>query len=322
MSLKRIAVLTSGGDAPGMNAAVRAVVRTALYRGMEVKGVLNGYNGLFNDEIIDLDARSVSDIIQRGGTILGTARSEKFRTPEGVAEAAQKCRDHGIEGIVVLGGDGSFRGARDLSLQGIPCIGIPCTIDNDITSTDYTIGFDTAMNTACELADKLRDTSQSHCRCSIIEVMGRHAGHLALQVGTAVGATSILVPEVSFELQTEVINRVLDAKENGKQHYLIVVAENMCDVNEMAKKIENQTEITTRATVLGHVQRGGSPSVRDRVMATKMGFAAVELLKDGYGNRVLAYRNGEIVNYDIYEALNMKKSINTEDLHIAHRISI
>lgn len=322
MSLKRIAVLTSGGDAPGMNAAVRAVVRTAIYRGMEVKGVLNGYNGIFNDEIIDLDARSVSDIIQRGGTILGTARSEKFRTPEGVAEAAQKCRDHGIEGIVVLGGDGSFRGARDLSLQGIPCIGIPCTIDNDITSTDYTIGFDTAMNTACELADKLRDTSQSHCRCSIIEVMGRHAGHLALQVGTAVGATSIIVPEVDFELQTEIVDRVLLAKENGKQHYLIVVAENVCDVNEMAKKIENQTGINTRATVLGHVQRGGSPSVRDRVMATKMGFAAVELLKDGYGNRVLAYRNGEIVNYDIYEALNMKKSINTEDLHIAHRISI
>lgn len=322
MSLKRIAVLTSGGDAPGMNAAVRAVVRTAIYRGMEVKGVLNGYNGLFNDEIIDLDARSVSDIIQRGGTILGTARSEKFRTAEGVAEAAQKCRDHGIEGIVVLGGDGSFRGARDLSLQGIPCIGIPCTIDNDITSTDYTIGFDTAMNTACELADKLRDTSQSHCRCSIIEVMGRHAGHLALQVGTAVGATSIIVPEVDFELQTEIVDRVLLAKENGKQHYLIVVAENVCDVNEMAKKIENQTGINTRATVLGHVQRGGSPSVRDRVMATKMGFAAVELLKDGYGNRVLAYRNGEIVNYDIYEALNMKKSINTEDLHIAHRISI
>ena len=322
MSLKRIAVLTSGGDAPGMNAAVRAVVRTAIYRGMEVKGVLNGYNGIFNDEIIDLDARSVSDIIQRGGTILGTARSEKFRTPEGVAEAAQKCRDHGIEGIVVLGGDGSFRGARDLSLQGIPCIGIPCTIDNDITSTDYTIGFDTAMNTACELADKLRDTSQSHCRCSIIEVMGRHAGHLALQVGTAVGATSIIVPEVDFELQTEIVDRVLLAKENGKQHYLIVVAENVCDVNEMAKIIENQTGIDTRATVLGHVQRGGSPSVRDRVMATKMGFAAVELLKDGYGNRVLAYRNGEIVNYDIYEALNMKKSINTEDLHIAHRISI
>ncbi len=322
MQLKKIGVLTSGGDAPGMNAAIRAVVRTAIYRGMSVTGIINGYNGLLKNETVELGARSVSDIIQRGGTILGTARSKRFATPEGVKEAAENCRKMGIEGIVVIGGDGSFRGARDLSLEGIPCIGIPGTIDNDISSTEYTIGFDTAMNTACEMTDRLRDTSQSHCRCSIIEVMGRHAGHLALEVGTAVGATSILVPEVPFDLQTEVIDRILAAKENGKLHYLIVVAESICDVNEMAKEVQALTGIETRATVFGHVQRGGSPTVRDRVMATKMGFAAVELLKDGIGNRVLAYKGGDIVNYDIYEALNIKKTINTEDLHIAHRISI
>lgn len=322
MKPKTIAVLTSGGDAPGMNAAIRSVVRTALYRGLEVKGILNGYNGLFNKEIIDMGARSVSDIIQKGGTVLGTARSKKFATPEGVKEAAQNCREMGIDGIVVIGGDGSFRGARDLSLEGIPCIGIPATIDNDISSTEYTIGFDTAMNTACEMADRLRDTSQSHCRCSIIEVMGRHAGHLALEVGTAVGATAILVPEVSYDLKTQVVDHILRAKQNGKMHYLIVVAESICDVHEMAKQVQEMTGVDTRATVLGHVQRGGRPTVRDRVTATRMGFAAVELLKEGIGNRVVALKNGEIVDYDIYEALNMTKSVNTNDLHIAHRISI
>lgn len=322
MSMKKIAVLTSGGDAPGMNAAVRAVVRTALYRGMEVVGVLNGYNGLFDGQIVEMGPRSVSDIIQRGGTVLGTARNEKFKTPEGVKEAAENCKKMGIDGIVVIGGDGSFRGARDLSLQGIPCIGVPATIDNDITSTEYTIGFDTAMNTACELADKLRDTSQSHCRCSIIEVMGRHAGHLALQVGTAVGATSIIVPEQDYDFKRDILDRVVYAKNNGKYHYLIIVAENVCDVNEMAAKLQEATGINARATILGHVQRGGSPTVRDRVMATKFGFAAVELLREGIGNRVVAYKKGEIVDYDIYEALNMKKSVDTDDLYIAHRISI
>lgn len=322
MSIKKIAVLTSGGDAPGMNAAVRAVVRTALYRGMDVVGVLNGFNGLFDGQIVEMGPRSVSDIIQRGGTVLGTARNEKFKTPEGVKEAAENCKKMGIDGIVVIGGDGSFRGARDLSLNGIPCIGVPATIDNDITSTEYTIGFDTAMNTACELADKLRDTSQSHCRCSIIEVMGRHAGYLALQVGTAVGATSIIVPEVEYDFKRDVLDRVMYAQKNGKQHFLIIFSELICDVNEVAKRLQEETGIDTRATVLGHVQRGGTPSVRDRVMATKMGFAAVELLKEGIGNRVIALKGGEIVNYDIYEALNMKKSVDTDDLHIAHRISI
>ncbi len=321
MKLNTIGVLTSGGDAPGMNAAIRSVVRTALYRGMTVKGVLNGYEGLFNKEIVDMTDRSVSDIIQRGGTILGTARSEKFKTAEGVKEAAQACRELGIEGIVVIGGDGSFRGARDLSLEGIPCIGIPATIDNDISSTDYTIGFDTAMNTACEMTDKLRDTVQSHCRCSVVEVMGRHAGYLAYEVGTAVGATAILVPEVEYDLKSDVIDRILAAKANGKRHFIIVVAENLCDIEKMSEEIEAATGVGTRPTILGHVQRGGRPTVRDRVAATKMGFYAVELLKEGIGNRVIAIKNGEIIDYDIYEALNMKKTLNHEDLHIAHRVS-
>ncbi len=321
MKLNTIGVLTSGGDAPGMNAAVRSVVRTALYRGMKVKGVLNGYEGLFNREIIDMGDRSVSDIIQRGGTVLGTARSPKFKTEEGVKEAAKACREMGIEGIVVIGGDGSFRGARDLSLEGIPCIGIPATIDNDISSTEYTIGFDTAMNTACEMTDKLRDTVQSHCRCSVVEVMGRHAGYLAYEVGTAVGATAILVPEVEYDLKADVIDRILAAKANGKRHFIVVVAENLCDLDEISAQIQEGTGVETRPTVLGHVQRGGSPTVRDRVMATKMGFYAVELLKEGIGNRVIAYKQGDIVNYDIYEALNMKKNLNADDLHIAHRVS-
>ncbi len=321
MEMKTIGVLTSGGDAPGMNAAIRSVVRTAIYRGMKVKGILDGYEGLFDKTVIDMEDRTVSDIIQRGGTILGTARSAKFKTPEGVAEAAKNCREMGIDGIVVIGGDGSFRGARDLSLAGIPCVGIPATIDNDISSTEYTIGFDTAMNTACEMTDKLRDTVQSHCRCSIVEVMGRHAGHLAYGVGTAVGATAILVPEIEYDLQRDVIDRMMAAKETGKKHFIVVVAENLCDVEKMAEDIERITGIGTRPAVLGHVQRGGNPTVRDRVMATKMGFYAVELLKEGIGNRVVAFKNGDIVNYDIYEALNMKKVFNEDDLHIAHRVS-
>ncbi len=321
MQIKTIGVLTSGGDAPGMNAAIRSVVRTAIYRGMNVKGIVNGYEGLFNKEVIDMTDRSVSDIIHRGGTVLGTARSEKFKTKEGVKEAAQCCRELGIDGIVVIGGDGSFRGARDLSLEGIPCVGIPGTIDNDIASTEYTIGFDTAMNTACEMTDRLRDTAQSHHRCSVVEVMGRHAGYLAYEVGTAVGATAILVPEIEYDLQKDVIDRMNAAKEDGKKHFIIVVAENLCDTNALSKEIEEKTGVETRPTILGHIQRGGNPTVRDRVMATKMGFYAVELLKDGIGNRVVAYKNGEILNYDIYEALNMKKTLNADDLHIAHRVS-
>ena len=319
--MNTIGVLTSGGDAPGMNAAVRAVVRTAIAMGMKVKGIRRGYNGLIEGDIIDLDVRSVSDIIHRGGTVLYTARSPRFKTEEGMKEAIDNCKKHGIEGIVVIGGDGSYRGARDLSLRGIPCVGVPGTIDNDISSTEYTIGFDTAMNTAMEMVDKIRDTAQSHDRCSVVEVMGRRAGYLALQTGIAVGATAVLVPEVDFKIE-EVIEKIKETQKTGKKHFIVVVAEGVGGVEEIAKKIEAETGVEARATILGHVQRGGNPTVRDRVMATEMGYAAVKLLKDGIGNRVIGWKKGDIVNYDIYEALNMKKPFDDEMYEIAHTTSI
>lgn len=319
--MNTIGVLTSGGDAPGMNAAVRAVVRTAIALGMNVKGIRRGYNGLIEGDIIDLDVRSVSDIIHRGGTVLYTARSPRFKTEEGMKEAIDNCKKHGIEGIVVIGGDGSYRGARDLSLRGIPCVGVPGTIDNDISSTEYTIGFDTAMNTAMEMVDKIRDTAQSHDRCSVVEVMGRRAGYLALQTGIAVGATAVLVPEVEFKIE-DVVEKIKATQKTGKKHFIIVVAEGVGGVEEIAKKIEEETGVESRATVLGHVQRGGNPTVRDRVMATEMGYAAVKLLKDGIGNRVIGWKKGEIVNYDIYESLNMKKPFDDEMYEIAHTTSI
>lgn len=319
--MKTIGVLTSGGDAPGMNAAVRAVVRTAISLGMTVKGIRRGYNGLIEGDIYDLDVRTVSDIIHRGGTVLYTARSPKFKTEEGLKAAIDNCKKFGIEGIVVIGGDGSYRGARDLSLKGIPCIGIPGTIDNDISSTEYTIGFDTAMNTAMEMVDKIRDTAQSHDRCSVVEVMGRHAGFLALQCGIAVGATAILVPEVDFDLN-EVIIKIQDSQKTGKQHFIIIVAEGVGGVEEIAKKIETATNIETRATTLGHVQRGGRPTVRDRVYATRFGYAAVHLLNKGIGNRVVGMNHGQIVDYDIYEALNMEKPFDTDMFEVANTTSI
>ena len=319
--MNTIGVLTSGGDAPGMNAAVRAVVRTAIAMGMKVKGIRRGYNGLIEGDIIDLDVRSVSDIIHRGGTVLYTARSPRFKTEEGIQEAIDNCKKHGIEGIVVIGGDGSYRGARDLSLRGIPCVGVPGTIDNDISSTEYTIGFDTAMNTAMEMVDRLRDTSQSHDRCSVVEVMGRRAGYLALQTGIAVGATAVLVPEVEFKIE-DVIEKIKATQKTGKKHFIIVVAEGVGGVEEIAKKIEEGTGVESRATVLGHVQRGGNPTIRDRVMSTEMGYAAVKLLNDGIGNRVIGWKNGDIVNYDIYEGLNMKKPFDNEMYEIANTTSI
>ena len=319
--MNTIGVLTSGGDAPGMNAAVRAVVRTAIAMGMKVKGIHRGYNGLIEGDIIDLDVRSVSDIIHRGGTVLYTARSPRFKTEEGMREAIDNCKKHGIEGIVVIGGDGSYRGARDLSLRGIPCVGVPGTIDNDISSTEYTIGFDTAMNTAMEMVDRLRDTSQSHDRCSVVEVMGRRAGYLALQTGIAVGPTAVLVPEIEFDIEN-VIKKIKETQKTGKKHFIIVVAEGVGGVEEIAKKIEEETGVESRATVLGHVQRGGNPTIRDRVMATEMGYAAVKLLNEGIGNRVIGWKKGEIVNYDIYEALNMKKPFDDEMYEIANTTSI
>lgn len=319
--MKTIGILTSGGDAPGMNAAVRAVVRTAIANGMTVKGIMRGYNGLIENDIVDLNARSVSDIIGRGGTMLYTARSPRFREEEGILEGVKTCKEHGIEGVVVIGGDGSFRGARDLSLHGVPCVGIPGTIDNDIACTEYTIGFDTAMNTAMEMVDKIRDTSQSHDRCSIVEVMGRNAGHLALQCGVAVGAASIVVPEVPITMD-EIVEKIRRMQKTGKRHFIIVVAEGVGKVDEMAKHIESATGIVTRATVLGHVQRGGNPSVRDRVVATQLGHAAVELLREGKGNRVVGIKDNKVVDYDIYEALNMTKDLDMEMYNIANITSI
>lgn len=320
--MKTIAVLTSGGDAPGMNAAIRAVVRAGISMGMKVKGVRRGYAGLIDGDIIDMDARSVSDIMHRGGTILYTARCEAFRTQEGVQQAIDSCKKHGIDGIVVIGGDGSFRGARDLSLGGIPCVGVPGTIDNDISSTEYTIGYDTAMNTAMELADKLRDTAQSHERCSVVEVMGRRAGYLALNTGIACGAVSILVPEVEFDLQKDVIDKINAIHKTGKKHFVVIVAEGVGGIEEITKKIEEGTGIGTRATILGHVQRGGTPTVRDRVMASQFGYHAVELLSQGIGNRVVTLEGSDICDKDIYEALAMKKEFSIERYKMATALSI
>ena len=304
---KSIAVLTSGGDAPGMNAAVRSVVRAAMYRGMEVIGVYRGYNGLLNKDVKKLDLRSVSDCINRGGTILYTARSEEMKTPEGMAKAAQNCRELGIDGLVVIGGDGSFQGARKLYERGINTIGVPGTIDLDIACTEYTIGFDTAVNTAMEAIDKVRDTSTSHERCSIIEVMGRHAGYIALWCGIANGAENILLPELYDNNEEAIIQNIIERKKVGKTHHIIINAEGVGHSDALAKRIEAATGVETRATIIGHIQRGGSPTAKDRVYASAMGAKAVELLCSGKSNRVVAYRHGEFVDYDIEEALNMKK---------------
>lgn len=319
---KTIAVLTSGGDAPGMNAAVRAVARAALSKGIKVYGVRRGYNGLLNGDVFEMNLRSVSDILSKGGTVLYTARSPEFNNKEGVKKAADNCRKLGIDGVVVIGGDGSFRGARDLTGEGIPCIGVPGTIDNDISSSDYTIGFDTAMNTAMEMIDKIRDTAQSHDRCSVVEVMGRRCGDIALEVGIAIGASAILVPEVPYDLKKDVIDVLLKNRETGKKHFIIVVAEGIGGIDGIVKEIEAQTGIETRGTVLGHVQRGGSPTLRDRVVASRMGYRAVELLEEGQSNRVVVMKDNHIVDYDISEALAMKKQFNTKLFNIAHEISI
>ena len=271
MGAKTIAVLTSGGDAPGMNAAVRAVVRSGLSFGMKVYGVMRGYNGLLNGDLKEMNMRSVSDIMQHGGTALFTARSPEFNTPEGVQKAANMCREKGIDGVVVIGGDGSFRGARDLTGAGIPCIGVPGTIDNDIACTDYTIGYDTALNTAMEMIDRIRDTTESHDRCSVVEVMGRRCGDIALNTGVAVGALTTLVPEIPYDFQKDVLDRIRLAQSTGKRHYIIVVAEGVGHTQELAERIQKETGIESRATILGQVQRGGAPPLRDRVVASRMG---------------------------------------------------
>ena len=320
--MKKIAVLTSGGDAPGMNAAVRAVVRTALNAGIEVYGVIRGFNGLIKDELVPMTLRSVSNILQQGGTMLYTARCLEFKELEYQQKAAEICRKHGIDGVVVCGGDGSFRGAQKLSQQGINCICIPCTIDNDIGCCEYTIGYDTATNTVVDLVDKLRDTCQSHDRCSVVEVMGRHAGWLALSAGIAAGATSILVPEVPYDFQKDIVDRMNYTKSLGKHHFIVMVAEGIGDVEQLARDIETHTGVETRATVLGHVQRGGRPSARDRILASQMGYYAAHLLMEGKTERVVAINNNTLMDYDIDEALAMKKPFKNQLFRMAEEISI
>ena len=317
MSKKTIAVLTSGGDAPGMNASIRAVVRTAINKGMKVKGIMRGYAGLLQEEIVDMDGTSVADTIGRGGTILYTARCPEFTTVEGQKKGAEICKKHGIDGLVVIGGDGSYRGAGKLSALGVNTVGLPGTIDLDIACTDYTIGFDTAINTAMEAIDKVRDTSTSHERCSIIEVMGRHAGYIALWCGIANGAEDILLPERYDGNEQMLINRIIENRKRGKKHHIIINAEGIGHSASMARRIEAATGLETRATILGYMQRGGAPTCKDRVYASIMGSKAVELLAEGKTNRVVAYKHGEFVDFDIQEALNMTKDIPEDQYEIS-----
>ena len=317
MAIKTIGVLTSGGDAPGMNAAIRAVVRTAIHNGINVKGIMRGYAGLLQEEIVDMDSTSVSEIIHRGGTILYTARCQEFTTAEGQKKGAEICKKHGIDGVVVIGGDGSFKGAGKLSALGINTIGIPGTIDLDIACTDYTIGFDTAVNTAMEAIDKVRDTSTSHERCSIIEVMGRNAGYIALWCGFANGAEDVLLPERYDGNEQVLIDRIIENRKRGKKHHIIINAEGIGHSTSMAKRIEAATGIETRATILGYMQRGGAPTCKDRVYASIMGAKAVELLLAGHSNRLVAYKNGEYVDFDIQEALAMTKDIPEDQFRIS-----
>ena len=320
--IKTVGVLTSGGDAPGMNPAIRAVVRRAIYHGMAVKGIKRGYNGLIEDDIVDMNLRSVSEIIHRGGTILYTARSKEFMTEEGQNKAVETCRRHGIDALIVIGGDGSFRGCRALAAKGIKCIGIPGTIDNDIACSDYTIGYDTALNTAMEMIDKLRDTTQSHERCSVVEVMGRHSGYLAINTGIATGALCILIPEKSFNVERDILSRMRETQAQGKKNFLILVAEGVGQVFTIAEEIQSKTGIETRATVLGHVQRGGSPSLRDRVMASQMAVKAVELLSNDKYNRIIGMKYDRIVDFDIEDALSMEKELDPHLIEVAKVISI
>lgn len=320
--IQTIGVLTSGGDAPGMNAAIRAVVRQAISKGKKVKGIRRGYTGLIAEDIIDMEAKDVSDIIQRGGTILQTARCPEFRTEEGQKLGAEMCRKHGIEGIIVIGGDGSFRGAQKLAAQGINTIGIPGTIDLDISCTDYTIGFDTAVNTAMEAIDKIRDTASSHERCSIIEVMGRDAGYIALWCGLANGAEQVLIPEKYDFDEQKIVNNIIANRKRGKRHYIIINAEGIGHSTSLARRIEAATGMETRATILGHMQRGGSPTCKDRVYASTMGAYAVDLLCEGKSNRVVAYKDGKFVDYDVDEALAMEKHISDYQFNVGKNLSI
>ena len=316
MSIKRIGVLTSGGDAPGMNPCVRSIVRTAIYHGIECYGIRRGWHGLINGDILKLDEKNIGHIINRGGTILYTARSKEFMTEEGQRKAVSTCKFLGLDGIIAIGGDGTFRGAQALSRYGINVIGIPATIDNDISCTNYCIGFDTAANTAIECIDKLRDTMQSHERCSVVEVMGRNAGFLAMYVGLACGATAVLVPEEEIDFERDVIEKIRQARFNGFTHYMIVVAEGAGSAADIAAKIKDATDLDPRVTVLGHIQRGGTPTGRDRVNATKMGYMAVELLVQGKTNRIVVIRDGGYVDIDMDEGLETKKHMQRMEMEV------
>lgn len=320
--IKTIGVLTSGGDAPGMNAAIRAIVRTAIASGLNVKGIMRGYAGLLNEEIIDMDKQSVSEIMRRGGTILYTARCKEFMTEEGQQKAAEILKKHGIDGLIVIGGDGSFRGAQKLSALGINTIGIPGTIDLDIACTDYTIGFDTAINTAMEAIDKVRDTSSSHERCSIIEVMGRNAGYIALWCGVANGAEDILLPEKYDYNEQNIINNIINNRKHGKTHHIIINAEGIGHSTSMARRIEAATGIETRATILGYMQRGGNPTCKDRFYASIMGAYAADILCEGKTNRVVGHQGGKFVDFDIDEALAMQKDIDDYEYSVSRILSM
>ena len=319
--IKTIGVLTSGGDAPGMNAAIRAVVRKAIGNGVRVKGIYKGYQGLLNEEIAEMEKKDVSDTIQRGGTILGTARCLEFKQEEVQAEAAEICRKHEIDGLVVIGGDGSYRGAQALSRHGINTVGIPGTIDLDIACTDYTIGFDTAINTAMQAIDKVRDTSSSHERCSIIEVMGRNAGYIALWCGVANGAEDILLPEKYDYNEQALVNNIINSRKRGKKHHIIINAEGIGHSTSMARRIEAATGMETRATILGYMQRGGSPTCKDRFYASIMGSYAADILCQGKTNRVVGYKHGEFMDFDIEEALSMQKEIPEYQYEVSRLLS-
>ncbi len=315
--VKSIGILTSGGDAPGMNATIRAVVRVAIKNGIRVFGITRGFHGLWKGEFDEITTRQVSETLQRGGTFLMTARSKTFETPEGVVKGSKMCKVFGVEALVVIGGDGSFKGARDLARIGLPVICLPGTIDNDIASTEYTIGYDTAMNTAMEAIDKLRDTASSHERCSVIEVMGRRAGYIALNVGIATGAEVVLIPEHEYDVDRDVIRTILDGRIMGKRHYIVIVAEGAGKATDIAEQIEKATGIESRPTILGHLQRGGSPTLRDRAMASLMGIHAVECISKGLLNRIIVLQHGAIADVDIEEGLEMKKTIPEIDLQRA-----
>lgn len=316
MSIKRIGVLTSGGDAPGMNPCVRAVVRTALYHGIECYGIRRGYTGLITGDVFRMDAKNIGHILNRGGTILNTARCKEFMTEEGQKKAVSTCKFLGLDGIIAIGGDGTFRGAQALSRHGINVVGIPATIDNDISCTNYSIGFDTAANTAIECIDKLRDTMQSHERCSVVEVMGRNAGYLAMYVGLAVGATAVLVPEKPIDFQEDVIEKIRRARFNGFTHYMIVVAEGAGSAAEIAAKIKDAIDLDPRVTVLGHIQRGGTPTGRDRVNAIKMGYLAVEQLLAGKTNRIICIHDGAVTDIDLEEGLSRQRGIQQIEIDV------